>query len=194
MPSSSPGPQQLMKRSRCQAGEPARGHHTVPGVGGGEGGDAGAIHLRTWTAQKIMALCSLGLPSKCGYLSEERLFHSVLLLFPLHPSALSMWPGFLISELCGISHLNDQVLKGEGGTTFMVPPCRLQIFICHCLAGGDVYPVLKVNINSPQRGLGRSPGGGHGNPLQYSCLENPQGQRSLVGCSPWGSKESDVSE
>ena len=22
-------------------------------------------------------------------------------------------------------------------------------------------------------GMGRSPGGGHGNPLQYSCLENP---------------------
>ena len=22
-------------------------------------------------------------------------------------------------------------------------------------------------------GVGRSPGGGHGNPLQYSCLENP---------------------
>ena len=33
-------------------------------------------------------------------------------------------------------------------------------------------------------GLGRSPGGGHGNPLQYSCLENPHGQRSLVGYSP----------
>ena len=31
-------------------------------------------------------------------------------------------------------------------------------------------------------GLGRSPGGGHGNPLQYSCLENPHGQRSLAGC------------
>ena len=27
-------------------------------------------------------------------------------------------------------------------------------------------------------GLGRSPGGGHGNPLQNSCLENPQGQES----------------
>ena len=26
-----------------------------------------------------------------------------------------------------------------------------------------------------------SPGGGHGNPLQYSCLENPHGQRSLAG-------------
>ena len=29
-------------------------------------------------------------------------------------------------------------------------------------------------------GLGRSPGGGQGSPLQDSCLENPQGQRSLA--------------
>ena len=28
-------------------------------------------------------------------------------------------------------------------------------------------------------GLGRSPGGEHGNPLQFSYLENPHGQRSL---------------
>ena len=40
----------------------------------------------------------------------------------------------------------------------------------------------------------RSPRGGHGNPLQYSCLENPHGQKSLVGCSPWGRKESDTAE
>ena len=31
-------------------------------------------------------------------------------------------------------------------------------------------------------GLGRSPGGGHGNPFQRSCLENPHGQRSLADC------------
>ena len=37
-------------------------------------------------------------------------------------------------------------------------------------------------------GLGRSPEGGHGNPLQYSCMENPHGQRSLAGYSPWGSQ------
>ena len=43
-------------------------------------------------------------------------------------------------------------------------------------------------------GLGRSPGGGHGNPLQYSCLKNPHGQRSLAGCSPRGHKESDMTE
>ena len=33
-------------------------------------------------------------------------------------------------------------------------------------------------------GLGRFPGGGYENPLQYSCLENRHGQRRLVGCSP----------
>ena len=30
-------------------------------------------------------------------------------------------------------------------------------------------------------GLGRSPGGGNGNPFQYSCQEKSHGQRSLVG-------------
>ena len=43
-------------------------------------------------------------------------------------------------------------------------------------------------------GLGRSPGEGHGNPLQYSCLENPHGQMSLAGYSPWGHTESGTSE
>ena len=43
-------------------------------------------------------------------------------------------------------------------------------------------------------GLGRSPGEGHGNPFQYSCLENPYGQRSLEGCNPWGHKGSDITE
>ena len=43
-------------------------------------------------------------------------------------------------------------------------------------------------------GLERSPGGEHGNPLWYSCLENPDGQRSLAGYSPWGHKESDTTE
>ena len=41
-------------------------------------------------------------------------------------------------------------------------------------------------------GLKRSPGGGHGNSLQHSCLENPLGQKSLVGYSPWGHKEADT--
>ena len=53
---------------------------------------------------------------------------------------------------------------------------------------GDIRDVVSVP------GLGRSPGGEHGNPLQYSYLENPHGQRSLAGYSPWGHKESDTIE
>ena len=56
---------------------------------------------------------------------------------------------------------------------------------CNAGAAGDA-------ISIP--GSGRSPGGGHGNPLQYSCLENPHGQRSLLGYSPWGRLELDMTE
>ena len=60
-------------------------------------------------------------------------------------------------------------------------------------SGGSVGKVSAYNAGNlssiPE--LGRSPGGGHGNPLQYSCLENPHGQRSLAGYSPWGRKELD---
>ena len=42
-------------------------------------------------------------------------------------------------------------------------------------------------------GSGGSPGGRHGNPLQYPCLENLT-YRSLVGYSPWGSEELDTTE
>ena len=40
-------------------------------------------------------------------------------------------------------------------------------------------------------GLGRFPGEGNGNPLQYSCLENPMGRGAY---STWDRKESDTTE
>ena len=47
-------------------------------------------------------------------------------------------------------------------------------------------------------GLGRSLGEGNGNPLQYSCLENPTHKGSWgwwgVGYSPWGHREVDMTE
>ena len=43
-------------------------------------------------------------------------------------------------------------------------------------------------------GLGRSSREGSDNPLQYSCLENSSGQRSLAGYSSWGHKELEVTE
>ena len=62
--------------------------------------------------------------------------------------------------------------------------------------GGSVSKESTCNVGDlgsiPE--LERSLGGGHGNPLQYSCLENPQGQWSLAGHSAWGHKESDMTE
>ena len=44
-------------------------------------------------------------------------------------------------------------------------------------------------------GLGRSPGGGNGNPLQYSCLENPMDRGAWWATySPWGRQELDMTE
>ena len=43
-------------------------------------------------------------------------------------------------------------------------------------------------------GSGRSHGGGNGNPLQYSRLDESRRQRNLVGYSPWGRKALDITE
>ena len=37
-------------------------------------------------------------------------------------------------------------------------------------------------------------GGGHGNPLQHSCLENPHGKKRLIDYSPYSLQESDTTE
>ena len=60
-------------------------------------------------------------------------------------------------------------------------------------------PVLKnLSVNTGDvasiPGLGRFPGEGNGNPLQYSCLENPHGQRNLAGYSAWAHKDLDTIE
>ena len=60
-------------------------------------------------------------------------------------------------------------------------------------SGGKESPCYEGDLGSIL-GLGRSPGEGHGNPLQYSCLESPRGQRNLAGCSPWGRKELNMTE
>ena len=46
----------------------------------------------------------------------------------------------------------------------------------------------------PNPGLGRSPGEGNGLPIPVFLPGKSQGQRSLVGYSTWGCKESDTTE
>ena len=55
-------------------------------------------------------------------------------------------------------------------------------------------PPSMLEIRVQSLGWEDSPGEGRGYPLQYSCLENPHGQRSLVDFGPWGRKESDTTE
>ena len=64
-------------------------------------------------------------------------------------------------------------LDAPGGTVVKNPPTN----------AGDARDAGSVP------GSGRSPGEGNSNPHQYSCLENPHGQRSLEGCSSWGCEE-----
>ena len=46
-------------------------------------------------------------------------------------------------------------------------------FICFSSGSGDKEPTCNARDLGSIPGLERSPGGGHGNPFQYSCLENP---------------------
>ena len=47
------------------------------------------------------------------------------------------------------------------------------------------FPLHGVLLsNEKEHIIDTHPGGGHGNPLQYACLENPHAQRSLAGYSP----------
>ena len=61
-------------------------------------------------------------------------------------------------------------------------------------SGGSDGKVSPCNVGDQGSipGSGRFPGEGNGNPLQYSCLENSMDGRTWW--SPWGCKESDMTE
>ena len=65
--------------------------------------------------------------------------------------------------------------------------------------GGTVVKNLPANAGDVRDaglipGLGRFSGGGNGNPLQYSCLENSMNRVAWWGYNPWGQKQLDVTE
>ena len=68
------------------------------------------------------------------------------------------------------------------------------IYIYKDFRGGSDGKVSTCIAGDPGSipGLGRSSEEENGNPLQYSCLENPMD--SPRGHSPWGHKESDMIE
>ena len=61
-------------------------------------------------------------------------------------------------------------------------------------SSADKESACNVGDVSSIPGLGISPGGGCGNPIQYSCLQNSHKQRSLADYNPWDHKELDKTE
>ena len=78
------------------------------------------------------------------------------------------------------------IRKGLKGEEFQLKPQWLSSKESAYSAGGDRGSIP---------GSGKSPGGGNGNPLQYSCLQNPMDRGAWWATySPWGCKESDMTE
>ena len=78
-----------------------------------------------------------------------------------------------LKDCCVLSH-------GSSGSVDLGWVSQVALVIKNPLASaGDIRDMGLIS------GFRRSPGGGHSNPLQYSCPENPMdGERSLVGYSP----------
>ena len=106
-------------------------------------------------------------------------------------------------------YLKDLVLYGDQDSGSLELPSVsgvcVCVCVCVCVVNAWASQVAQWAKNPPANGgdardpdsilwLGRPPGGGHCNPLQYSCLENAHGQRNLVGCSLKGLKESNMAE
>ena len=92
--------------------------------------------------------------------------------------------------LCGRSGLNPQIGKIPWRKVQQPTPVFMGF------PGGSDGKESTCNVGGMGSipGLGRSPGGGHGTPLQCSCLENPHEQRNLLGYSPCNHRESDMTE
>ena len=113
------------------------------------------------------------------------------------PVALSQTSSLQNSGIINFFHLSHQfvvsVTAALTNLTFIFVRCRGH----PGFPGGSVDKKAACNAGDIGNtgsipGLGWCSGGAHGNPLQYSWLENSHGQRSLLGYSSWGHKELDT--
>ena len=101
------------------------------------------------------------------------------------------------SQQCSIPTLPTLDSQSRG----RLPSSRLTVMYTSPRASQMVLVVKNLLANAGDvrdtdsiPGLERSPEEGHVNPLLYTCLDNPHGQRSLESYSPWGHRVSDTTE
>ena len=138
----------------------------------------------------LPSLCCLGPCPLCTVSQNKRPSKYLISLTNVYPlllhnwchSSWGMYSGFIPFSLSPSSASSSSVLSWQhiymgfpGGSAGKKSTCNV----------GDLGLIP---------GLGRCPGEGKGYQLQYSGLENPHGQRSLAGYSPWGCKQSDRTE
>ena len=112
----------------------------------------------------------------------------------LHTTALA-WKALLCPSFFQVWWKNNWLwmgnfLRGSTPGHYENSHLKLTTALWRGFPGGSVIKNSPVNAGDAclTPGWGRSPGKGNVNPLEYSCLEIPHGQRSLVGCSPRGHK------
>ena len=121
---------------------------------------------------------------KCSFphLVETSVFLFMIARFPHHLQVIRVFPGRSAGKESACNAGDPSSIPGLGRSTQegIGYPLMLLGF-----PGGlaDKESACNEGDLGSIPGLGRSPGGGRGNPLQYSCLENPHGQRSLEGWS-----------
>ena len=122
---------------------------------------------------------------------------------PLLPTEREVWAGhrrrYAAANFLGLEELygrgsscrgpsHPKTATRVGGPPNPYPPgspLHFAVFLAPLVAQKVKDPSAMRGDLGSIPGLRRFPGEGSGNPLQYSCLENPHGQKSLAGYSPW---------
>ena len=114
---------------------------------------------------------------------------------PLFPEGSQGPPDLLLGWLCSVTTLSHGAwVRTRTQVCDCTPVISFCVYRASLVAQTVKNPPAEPATWVPSLGWEDPPGGEHNNPLHYSCLENLCGQRSLAGCSPWGDKESDMTE
>ena len=134
-----------------------------------------------------LPLCQLGIP----ILEIVSLYFKVRVILPFPTSPLCQHKFLCLGYFLLFTNLPPSRPSTTTCSLHLLSSMLCNLGLPQWLSSKEfAYNVVDVSLIP---GSGRSTGGGHSNPLQYSCLETLI-QRSLAGYSPWVYKESGTTE